>query len=119
MSLLYEAMIPCVYMNKAVIDDEDGEGGMLTTWTEGATFKAAFPLNSSMQARIAEAQGVTSLYTIVTARDINLQYHDVVKRLEDGKVFRVTSDGDDSKTPRSAGLDMRTVTAEEWVIPND
>ena len=48
---------------------------------------------------------------------INLQYHDVVKRDRDGKIFRVTSDGDDNYTPASSSLDIRQVEAEEWTIP--
>ena len=42
----------------------------------------------------------------------------MVRRASDGKIFRVTSDGDDKRTPRSAALNMRNVSAEEW-IPND
>jgi hypothetical protein len=67
-----------------------------------------------MQARIAEAQGVKSLYTITTTKNVNLQFHDVFKRVSDNKIFRVTSDGDDNKTPASASLNMRQVTAEEF-----
>jgi hypothetical protein len=59
---------------------------------------------------------VTSLYTVTTSRAIVLEYHDVFRRESDGKIFRVTSDGDDLYTPKSAGLDMRQVTAEEWVL---
>lgn len=117
MSLLQEAMTDCRYINKAVISD--GEGGTVTTWTQGASFKAAIRLDNSMEARIGEVQGVTALYTIITTRAINLQYHDVIERLEDGKIFRVTSDGDDKKTPLSAGLNMREVAAEEWSLPHD
>ena len=62
-------------------------------------------------------QGLTSLYTITTKKAVTLQYHDIVKRVSDGKVFRVTSDGDDQKTPASATLDMRNVTAEEFDLP--
>ena len=66
-----------------------------------------------MEARIAEKQGVTALYTITTRKNVNLQYHDILKRSRDGKLFRVTSDGDDKATPGSAGLNMRQVSAEE------
>jgi hypothetical protein len=59
---------------------------------------------------------VTGLYTITTAKNINLQFHDVFRRDEDQKVFRVTSDGDDKHTPDSAGLNMRQVSAEEWTL---
>lgn len=95
----------------------DGEGGFTTEWAEGATFMAAITYDTSIEARAAEKQGVTSLYTITTARSVVLEYHDVLKRIYDGKIFRVTSDGEDKATPESTALDMRQVTAEEWRIP--
>lgn len=116
MSLLDEAMSTCTILNK--ITQADGYGGYITTWQDGAEFKAAIVLDTSIQARTAEQQGVTSLYTITTKKVMNLQYHDVFRRTKDGKIFRVTSDGDDKHTPASAGLDMRQVTAEEWELPN-
>lgn len=114
MSLLSEAMVSCHYIDKTTAPD--GYGGIETVWKEGADFKAAIVLDSSMQARIAEKQGVTGLYTITTAKNINLQFHDVFRRDEDQKIFRVTSDGDDKHTPESAGLNMRQVSAEEWTL---
>lgn len=100
------------------VTSADGYGGVVTTWQDGATFKAAIPLDTSLEARVAQKQGVSNIYTVTTSRTINLQYHDVFRRESDGKIFRVTSDGDDKKTPPVAGLDMRQVTAEEWEIPN-
>jgi hypothetical protein len=47
-----------------------------------------------------------------------LRFSDVVKRVRDGKTFRIKSDGDDRATPQSARLDMRQVTAEEWGLPD-
>ena len=114
MSLLSDAMTKCVMLDK--VTSADGYGGYVITWKEGAEFTAAIVLDSSMQARIAEKQGVTALYTVTTTKALNLQYHDVFRRVEDGKIFRVTSDGDDKKTPASAGLNMRQVTAEEWEL---
>jgi hypothetical protein len=113
-SLLSDAMEPCIMLNKAVVDD--GYGGERTTWTNGAMFDAAIVFDTSVEARIAQAQGVTNLYTVTTPRTKVLQYHDVFRRLSDGKVFRVTSDGDDKQTPQSAGLDMRQVTAEQFTL---
>ena len=114
MSLLSEAMTKCIILNKQTT--ADGYGGYITTWVDGAEFDAAIVLDSSMQARIGERQGVTALYTVTTTRALNLQYHDVFRRVEDNKIFRVTSDGDDKKTPVSAGLNMRQVSAEEWSL---
>lgn len=115
MSLLSDAMESCTMLDKVTVSD--GRGGFITTWTEGATFDAAFVLDSSIEAQTALAAGVTGVYTVTTRRGINLQYHDVFRRESDGKIFRATSDGDDKKTPGSAGLNMRQVRAEEWAIP--
>lgn len=116
MSLLTEAMESCVLLDKQTV--ADGYGGYDVTWVDGAVFEAAIVLDSSMEARVAEKQGVTALYTITTQKAMNLQYHDVLRRTSDGKIFRVTSDGDDKQTPASAGLNMRQVSAEEWQLPN-
>ena len=113
MSLLSEAMENCIMMDKTTTSD--GRGGVITKWVDGAEFKAACVFDSSMQARTAEAAGVKSLYTITTPKAVNLQYHDVFRREADNKIFRVTSDGDDKKTPASATLNMRQVTAEEFI----
>lgn len=113
MSLLDEAMESCLYLDKTT--QSDGYGGVITTYKDGAEFKAAITFDTSIEARAAEKQGVTSLYTVTTSRTLVLQYHDVFKRKRDGKIFRVTSDGDDKYTPASASLDMRQVTAEEFV----
>ncbi len=115
MSLLAEFMEKCCFIDKTT--RPDGYGGVEDVWTEGAQFSAAITLDTSIEARVGEKQGVTSLYTVTTEKAINLQYHDVFKRLGDGKVFRVTSDGDDKHTPASASLNMRQVSAEKWEIP--
>lgn len=116
MSLLDEAMETCTILNK--VTTADGYGGYITNWQEGAEIKAAIVVDNSIEARTAEKQGVTSLYTITTKKNLNLQYHDVIRRNRDSKIFRITSDGDDKHTPASAGLNMRQVTAEEWSLPN-
>lgn len=117
MSLLTDAMEQCVMLNKQTIPD--GYGGYVTTWAEGAEFIAAITFDTSLQARVADKEGVTSLYTVTTERALTLEYHDVFRRLSDGKIFRVTSDGDDKYTPNTASLDMRQVTAEEWSVSNN
>lgn len=116
MSLLTEQMVSCVMLNKQTV--ADGYGGYITTWADGAQFKAAIVFDTSIEARAAEKQGVSSLYTVTTTKALTLEYHDVFRRVRDSKIFRVTSDGDDKYTPKSATLNMRQVTAEEWSLPN-
>lgn len=114
MSLLSNAMEKCVTLEKT--RKSDGEGGFVTTWSEGAEFDAAITFDTSIEGRIAEKQGIKSLYTVTTNKGITLEYHDVFKRLRDGKIFRVTSDGDDKQTPSAATFQIAQVTAEEWSI---
>lgn len=117
MSLLDEAYEDFTIINKTIVDD--GYGGMGTVWTEGATIKGAIVFDASVQMRIAQAMGVTTSYTLTVKKSILLDYHTVIRRNRDGKIFRLTSDSDDKKTPESASLDMRQYTAEEWEIPSN
>lgn len=114
MSLLSDAMEKCIMIDKQTASD--GYGGFTTSWVDGAEFSAAIVFDTSIEARTAEKSGVTSLYAITTGKQITLQYHDVFKRSRDGKIFRVTSDGDDKFTPASANINMRQCTAEEWEL---
>ena len=107
MSLLTQAMEDVVLMEKR--REPDGESGFLpAVWVDGASFKAAITFNSSMEARTAEKQGVTSRYTITAPLNAKLEYHDVI---------RITSDGDDVQTPKSATFQFLQVEAEEWELP--
>ncbi len=115
MSLLQEYMEPCQLIERK--RTPDGEGGFITSWEDGAEFMAAVVCDTSMQARTAEKQGVTSLYTVTCEPNAKLEYHDVFRRLSDKKIFRVTSGGDDVKTPQRATFQFSQVTAEEFTLP--
>ena len=117
MSLLDSAMETFVMVDKTTAPD--GYGGFERVYTEGAEFSAVAVFGNSTEARVAAVNGALDRYRITTRRTINLQYHDIVKRKSDGKVFRITTDGDDVKTPVGASLDMRQVDAEEWEIPDE
>lgn len=115
MSMIEEGMEPVCFMQKT--RTPDGEGGFITDWTDGVGFKASITFDTSLQARVADKQGVSSLYTVTTAKNARLEFHDVIKRLRDGKIFRITSDGDDKQTPERAMFGQYLqVTAEEWKL---
>lgn len=116
MPFLYEAMeTDITILDKTTV--ADGEGGTTQVYVDGAKLKVAIVFDTSLQSRVAEKQGVSSLYTVTAPRNANLEYHTVFRRESDGKVFRVTSDGDDKLTPSMATFQFSQVTAEEWVIP--
>lgn len=117
MSLLEDTRTKCIIINSILVDD--GIGGYKRSYSEGVTFDASIVFDSSLQGQTAMANGVTGLYTVTTQKKLTLMYHDIFKELATGKIFRVTTDGTDAKTPKSAGLDMRQVRAEEWELTDD
>ena len=114
MSLLENAYEEFTVINKSVVDD--GYGGTTVTWTDGAKIMGAIYFDSSTQMKVAQVMGVTSAYTFTVKKNIELDYHTVIRREDDGKIFRITSNSDDKKTPNTAGLDMRQYSAEEWSL---
>ena len=116
MSLLDDYMTECTFLDRVKAYDEY-ENRYIDTYRDGITFKAAIRQDNSMQAKIAQKQGVTELYTITTSRALTLNFHDVIRRESDKQTFRITSNGAETKTPKTAGLDMRQVTAEIFEIP--
>lgn len=112
MSLIDDFSVPCKLMGK--VRTPDGEGGFVTAWAEGAAFNAAIVFNNSVEARAAAQQGVKNLYTVTVDKSAAMGYHDVFKRVSDGKIFRITSDGEDAKTPNVATFQFAQMSAEEW-----
>lgn len=96
----------------------DGTGGHKNIYVEGAEFEAIVNLTNSLEESVAMKQGVTGVYDVTVSRSIRLDYLDIIKRLRDGKVFRITS-VDESETPSTTQLDIRKVRAEGFELPSD
>lgn len=101
--------------NVAIVDD--GYGGYRDDWTAGATFEGVLVLDDSINAQIAEQQGVKGLYTLTFDKALHLPWHTVFNRKGTNSFYRVTS-RDENATPSSSMLDMRTVKCEEYEIPS-
>lgn len=112
MTLIDSFKVPCTLVEKTRVPD--GEGGWTTAWADGIGFEAAIVLNSSINARIAEAEGVTGVYTVTTDRNVELDFHDAFRRNSDGQVFRVTKVND--STPDVATFQFNQYQAEEWAL---
>jgi hypothetical protein len=112
--LMSEYAETCTLMEKVRVPD--GEGGWVPTWTEGVEFQAAITHDNTIQARVAESEGMMATYTVTTDKNMPLDFHDVFRRNRDGQVFRVTSDGTDRQTPARATFQVSQVSAEEWSL---
>ena len=112
--LMNDFVEDCTLLEKSRIPD--GEGGWVTAWVDGMEFQAAITYDTSIQARVAESGGMKATYTITTDKSMPLDFHDVFRRNRDGQVFRVTSQGDDKRTPETATFQVSQVAAEEWAL---
>lgn len=112
MALFESFMVPCQLVEKTRVPD--GEGGWITAWADGPEFNAAIVLDSTIEARTAEAEGVTGVYTVTVPKNVSLEFHDAFRRLSDGQVFRVTKVND--STPDVATFEFNQVQAESWEL---
>lgn len=112
--LMNDFVEDCTLIEKTRIPD--GEGGWTHVWRDGMVFQAAITYDTTLNARVAESEGMKATYTVTTEKTMPLDFHDVFRRNRDGQVFRVTSQGDDKRTPRSATFQVSQVAAEEWAL---
>lgn len=116
-NLVNEAyMEPCVLLEKT--RRPDGEGGWITGWTDGPEFMAAIVMDTTMEARVADHEGMHSVFTVTVDPSTPLAYNDAFRRVSDGQTFRVTSKGRDRQTPSVASFQFMQVNAEEWELPS-
>lgn len=90
----------------------DGYGGTEITHQVLTTFRAGLSANRSNEAVIAGRIGKQTIYTVTTLLQDELEQGDVIQRVSDGLVLRVTSDARDMTTPAMATVQYRDVTAE-------
>lgn len=105
----------CVLMEKT--RQPDGESGYITSWAEGAKFTNYQALDTSMQARIAEKQGVSSVYSVLVDKAVPIEYGDYFKVIATGLTYRVTSNPEEKQAPKSASFSLKYFTAERKELP--
>lgn len=115
--MLDDCRYECVLLERVRVPD--GMGGSTNTWTDGMTFECVFSQDASTQALIAEQEGYTRTYGGYVQKTMELKYHDVFRRVADGKIFRVIDDGDDKKSPHTSPLDARYLILERWELPSN
>lgn len=117
MSLLDDFARKCVLLEKTCISDS--ESGCITTWRDGAEFINHQDLDMSTEARIAEQNGLTSVYSALVDKSVPIERNDVFRDVKSGKTYRVTSDPADKEAPKSASIQVKFFTAEAYPLPSD
>lgn len=115
MSYFYDAFDEYVIINKSIVDD--GEGGYTTSWSDGATIKAAFDLGNASEQRQAQAQNLKRVYSVTFPKRTPVKYGDYLRKVETGEIYRITSDPTDNKTPDMARNQTCFATAERTELP--
>ena len=115
MSLLDDFARTCVILEKK--RKPDGAGGYLVEWSDGAEFVNYQALDTSMEARRAEKEGVTSVYSALVRADVPIEYNDYFRDKATGQTYRVTSNPEDKKAPKTASFALKFFTAERKELP--
>lgn len=90
----------------------DGMGGLKKDYFDRDPFQAAIHTVSTTQAELAYRSGTKTIYRITHTSALELHAGDVVRRVRDGKLYRITSDSSDNRTPDVAQERYAYVTAE-------
>lgn len=119
MGLLDDFASPCVLLEKTRLPD--GAGGYAgTAWTDGVEFLNYQALDTSMEARRAEKEGVTSVYSVIVNKAVPIEYGDYFRDKSTGNTYRVTSNPEERAAPKSAGpliQGLKFFTAERKGLP--
>ncbi len=111
--LYEEAMEACVLLTEK--HTPDGSGGTVTAWEDGVSFRAAVVLDTSAGIVAGDMARVQNVYSVYVDPADALSYHAVFRRVSDGRVFRVSSEG--KTAPARASFRLSVCTAEEWEVP--
>ena len=90
----------------------DGGGGFIWEWKDGVAFEGGIVLNSSTQMQIAQQTGTKSIYTLTTRKTLPLENGDMIKRLRDDALFKVTAHPADRRTPAFSDINGMAVALE-------
>ena len=115
MSLLDSYSRECVLMEKK--RTLSPEGGWKTEWSEGLIFQNHQALDTSMEARRAEKDGVTSVYSALVEKGFPVEYNDYFRDKTTGYTYRVSSNPDEKQSPDSASFSLKYFTAERKALP--
>ena len=100
------------------VTGDDAYGGSVVGYRVGASIDAAIIKNSTTEAIVAEKQGASEFFTIVTNKGSMLDYHSIIRRDSDTEYFIITSRETDSEAPAQSTIQISKVNAERWTVPN-
>ena len=116
-TLMDEYNVRCVTKVKTYVDDP--VGGYQKAYVDGVEFDAAWEFQSAPEITVAELEGVKRTYRIYVHPTLDLDYHEVFQRKDNGQTYRVTNPGTDRKTPGFSAIGKRLIEVEQWDLPTE
>lgn len=117
MGLIEREQRPCAKIVKSDVPDK--EGGRYAFYMQSCVFNAVISPNSQVSASktLADNQISAKGIKVFYPAAIELQLHDVIKTLDDGKTYRIVNGG--SQPAKSASVQYSLAYAEEWEVPDE
>ena len=112
---LYTDAFPNVFLFRTKQLVPNGMGGYDEKYADGAEFNGSLVMDTSTEARVAEKQGVTSLYTLTVSPDVPLDYGNRFKDKDTGIEYRITSRTGEKQTPAMASFQFQNFSVERVV----
>lgn len=107
---------PCHLLDRTTVT-VSGLFGPQERWVEGAALDAAFLKDSNAEVKVAEANGLKELYTVVVHKPVTLKQGDVLRRDADGLTLRITGNTVDWEAPEMSTVQIAKVSAKVWDPP--
>jgi hypothetical protein len=107
---------PCHLLDKTTVT-VSGLFGPQEKYVEGAALDAAFLKDNSAEVRVAEANGLKELYTVVVHKPVTLRQGDVLRRDADQLTLRITGNTVDWEAPEMSTVQIAKVSAKVWDPP--
>lgn len=114
--MIFGIMDKCHIIDK--VTNDDIYGGASIGYRKGASIDAAIIKNNTTEAVVAEKQGITEIFTVVTHKGSLLDYHSIIRRDKDNECFIITSREKDSEAPERSTIQISKVNAETWKVPS-
>lgn len=111
MTLLESRMRPFCILDKTTAPD--GMGGTTVIYRDGAPFEAATTMLQSQELEVAYQSGQKRIYAIFFKPTVGLEHNMRVKRVENGRVYRITATPEPCQTAPFSALQLLRTTMEE------
>lgn len=116
MGLIDYEQRPCAKIVKSDVPDK--EGGRYAAYIQSCVFNAVISPTDTIGSKVlADNEISAKKIKVFYPSAIDLQLHDAIKTLDDGKTYRITTGG--SQPPKSASVQYSLAVAEEWEMPHE